>query len=95
MPYLKKKPKIRNNTPNRINRQKVYQSAKWKRLRDSKLMLNPLCELCLLEGKVTPAEDVHHIISPFKFNGEEKDKYAYDFCNLMSLCKKCHSNIHG
>lgn len=94
MPYLKKAPKIRTNTPNRTNRQKVYQSAKWKKLRESKLMVNPLCELCLLEGKITPAEDIHHKDSFINYEGNKRLEVAYDFDNLMSLCKQCHQKLH-
>ena len=95
MPYLNKPKRIRNQSLNRHNRQKVYQTAKWKRLRQSKLQLNPLCELCLEEGIIKPAEDIHHIISPFSCDPLYKDYYAYDFDNLLSLCKEHHSKIHS
>lgn len=95
MPTLVKAKKIRNQQINRPKRQKVYQSAKWKRLRVSKLQLNPLCEICLKEGRITPAEEVHHIISPFQCEPVYKDYYAYDFDNLLSICKQCHSKIHS
>ena len=95
MPYLQKAHKIRNEQINRPNRQKVYQTAKWRKLRLSKLQLYPLCELCLKKDIVKPAVDVHHIISPFSVQQNYKDFYAYNFNNLMSLCKECHGKIHS
>ncbi|MGJ1015447.1 HNH endonuclease [Bacteroides salyersiae] len=45
---------------------------------------------------VTPAEDIHHIVSFMSVdNPDQRIFLAYDFDNLMSLCKKCHQNIHN
>ncbi len=33
----------------------------WKRIRDRYIAAHPLCEECRKAGKVTPAEEVHHI----------------------------------
>lgn len=47
-------------------------------------------------GKTVPAEDVHHIISFMSTNDSvERKRLAYDYDNLMSLCKQCHQNIHN
>ena len=40
----------------------LINSKRWRDVRDHKLTLNPLCEICQAEGIVTPARDVHHII---------------------------------
>ena len=32
----------------------------WKRIRDSYVKSHPFCELCMLEGKYVPVEEVHH-----------------------------------
>ena len=32
----------------------------WKRIRDRYIQEHPLCELCQQEGRLTPAEEVHH-----------------------------------
>ena len=61
MPYLKKPNKQPSRTFNREERQKIYQSTKWKELRQAKLMQQPLCELCLAKGIINAAEDIHHI----------------------------------
>ena len=58
----------------------------WKRIRDRHAAQHPLCEMCLKNGKVTPTEEVHHIV-PLSCGGT----HASD--NLMSLCKSCHSEI--
>jgi len=62
-----------------------YDSLEWKRIRKSKLTRNPLCELCLKDGRITSATMVDHIKSINK-NGSKR---AYS--NLMSLCEKCHA----
>jgi 5-methylcytosine-specific restriction protein A len=58
----------------------------WKRIRDRYIKPHPLCEECEKQGRLTPAEEVHHILPLSKGGGNE----AY---NLMSLCKSCHSRI--
>lgn len=59
----------------------------WKRVRDRYVKTHPLCEMCLKEGKLTPVEEVHHII-PVNRGGTN------DESNLMSLCRSCHNKIH-
>jgi 5-methylcytosine-specific restriction protein A len=58
----------------------------WKRIRDRYIKTHTLCEECQRQGRLTPAEEVHHII-PLA-NGGSNNKE-----NLMSLCKSCHSRI--
>ena len=58
----------------------------WRRIRDSFMASHPLCEQCSAEGRVTPAEEVHHIV-PLANGG------THDPANLMALCKACHSTI--
>lgn len=94
MPTLQKPSKQKSRTFNRQDRQKVYQSAKWKKLRQAKLMANPLCEVCLANGIIKPAIDVHHIDSFMNYTGNKRLQLAYDYANLQSLCKECHSEIH-
>ena len=95
MPYIVKIPKrkpIRN--VNKQARQEIYRTSEWKQLRKAKLMSQPLCEVCLSKGIVTPAVDVHHKDSFLNYDGAERYAKAYDFNNLMSLCKLCHSELH-
>jgi len=58
----------------------------WKRVRDRFLAQHPLCEVCQKEGRLTSAEEVHHIV-PLSKGGTNATE------NLMSLCKSCHSAI--
>lgn len=58
----------------------------WKRIRDRYIAEYPLCEECNKSGRLTPAEEVHHII-PLSKGGTNEGN------NLMSLCTSCHSAI--
>lgn len=58
----------------------------WKRIRDRYIKAHPLCEECVTQGKLTPAEEVHHILPLSRGGGHETS-------NLMALCKSCHSSI--
>ena len=57
-------------------------------------MSHPLCEICQALGKVTPAEDVHHKDSFLNYRGSMMYYKAYDYNNLMSLCKEHHAELH-
>lgn len=94
MPYLKKPVCQNHRAVNREDRVKIYSSSKWRKLRHSKLLANPLCELCLERDKVVPAVDVHHINSFMNHSGNRRLQLAYDYDNLLSLCKQCHQWLH-
>lgn len=95
---LKKKTKKDNtrneHSPNRELRQKAYNTTEWRKLRDTYIKEHPLCEDCLDKGKVVPAEDVHHISSPFS-SGEINYGKLLDGTNLRALCKECHAAKHN
>ena len=55
----------------------------WKRIRDSYIAEHPLCEQCQRDGKLTPAEEVHHI-QPLALGGSN------DKTNLQLLCPTCN-----
>ena len=59
----------------------------WKRIRDRYIAAHPLCEQCRKEGKLTLAEEVHHIL-PLAEGGTHVEE------NLISLCKSHHSALH-
>ena len=91
----KKETNQRNeNTVSREMRRKAYNNTEWRKLRDTYIKEHPLCEDCLNEGKVVPAEDIHHIRSPFQ-NGECNKALLLDYNNLMALCKQCHNKRHN
>ena len=65
---------------------KFYSSWKWRKCRDKYVKQNPLCEKCKENGKTVEADEVDHII-PVKVRFDLR----FDFENLQSLCKRCHS----
>lgn len=69
----------------------IYNTKKWKDLRNSYIEAHPICEIC---GE-NEATQVHHIVkfSSGKSN-KEIEKLAYDYDNLMALCKNCHLSKH-
>lgn len=74
---------------------KIYNTQTWIKLRNGKLMNNPLCERCLAQGIIKSAEEVHHKNPISKGEtDEEMRELAYNYDNLQSLCKKCHKEIH-
>lgn len=62
-----------------------YLSVRWRRFRAWYLGKHPLCEQCELEGRLTTADMVDHII-------EIKDGGALTSEeNAMALCFRCHN----
>ena len=91
-----KKHKSVKNPDNQTIYRLVYNTSQWRKLRDAKLQQNPLCELCLENDKVTPAEDVHHIYEISNGKNEfEMISLGFDFNNLQSLCHDCHQKLHA
>lgn len=62
----------------------------WRELRDRKRRLNPLCEACEREGRVTPAEEIHHLRY-----GTGKNPAIVPIEWLESLCLACHAKATG
>ena len=72
-----------------------YSTRQWKRCREAyKKSVGYLCEECLKNGKIVPADDVHHIkkLTPQNVNDPS---VALSFSNLMALCNRCHDKMHG
>ena len=63
-----------------------YTTQRWQRLRRLKLQVNPLCEYCLNEGRITPAVAVDHIV-PVAKGG---DPYP-PLDHMDSCCSPCHN----
>lgn len=84
------------NEAKRKERQKIYSTTRWRRLRLLKLNNSPLCEVCTSEGRITTATEVHHIISFTDFvEQSDRERYAFDYDNLQSICKQCHQKEHA
>ena len=64
--------------------QRFYNSALWRKTSRAQLRREPLCRMCLAEGRYTAAVLVDHIV-PIKQGGG-----ALDLDNLQSLCNSCH-----
>jgi len=62
----------------------------WRKLSERFRKHNPLCQRCNMKGRVTVAEDVHHI-KPIRTHPELR--LVWD--NLMSVCRECHKIIEG
>ena len=63
----------------------IYHSYKWKKLRQAYAEKNPLCEHCLrydIYERVAVVDHVFEILD----GGE-----PFDYNNLQSLCRSCHS----
>ena len=84
----------RNQTDARKLRQQAYNNTAWRKLRDTFLKEHAVCTDCIGKGRVTPAQDVHHIKSPFQ-NGSINYNLLLDYTNLVSLCKECHAARHN
>ena len=87
MPTLKRARKEQIRRINRDNRNEIYQSKRWKELRLVKLANSPLCEICLSNDKIEPAIDIHHRDSLTNYTGNLRITKAYDYNNLLSVCK--------
>lgn len=57
---------------------------RWRKIRNAYIQAHPLCEHCQKNGRITPAQEVHHIL-PLEHGG------THDTSNLRALCKPCHS----
>jgi len=67
-----------------------YNAPAWRACRKAILARdNYICQHCLQENKITPADVVHHIKSL-----EEYPELALDPENLISLCNLCHNRKH-
>ena len=72
-----------------------YNSALWRTTRLEYKTKHPICERCLHEGRVTPMNDVHHMCRVGQGRtASERWQLLTDMDNLVSLCDKCHHEVH-
>ena len=72
-----------------------YGSKAWKQGREAyKKSVGYLCEECLKQGRISPAEDVHHIKKLTPQNVSDPN-VSLSFDNLMALCNRCHDRMHS
>ena len=68
-----------------------YKTNKWVALRNSALIRDKyMCQCCIANNKHVNATCVHHV-----FPIERYPEYAHELWNLMSLCDKCHDEMHN
>lgn len=98
MPTINKRPKKQFTNKSQEayrKRRKIYNTKRWQRMRDAKLMEQPLCYVCQLEGKTVLASQIHHLRTFTQEDDENKmNALAYDSNNLVALCYHHHYCIH-
>ena len=73
---------------------KFYSSQAWNNCRTSYMnSVNHLCERCLSNGLLKPAEIVHHKteLTPDNINNPN---ITLGFDNLEAVCRQCHNEYH-
>lgn len=71
-----------------------YSSKAWQQVRRTyKQSKQGLCERCLANGLIVPADEVHHKIRLTKQNINDPS-IALNFSNLEALCESCHDKEH-
>ena len=71
------------------NNYNLYNSRKWRKFSHQLRKDNPLCKMCLDEGKTNPSQMVDHI------REINKGGSIWDISNLQCLCNSCHSKKSG
>ena len=78
-----------------INRAYFYDSAAWANTRRNyKQSVGGLCERCLANGIIRPADVVHHI-TPLNDDNIKDLNVSLGWCNLQALCTDCHALVHS
>lgn len=67
---------------------RLYKTARWLRIREAQLSMQPLCERCLRLEVIEEATVVHHADGGHK--GDEERFWTGPF---ESLCKACHDHF--
>lgn len=75
--------------------EQFYKSKQWQDCRNSYMKkVGGLCELCMKEGKITPAEEVHHKVHISQSNIHDPN-VTLAWSNLIALCREHHRQQHG
>ncbi len=69
----------------------VYNTRRWRRLRDAVLMENPLCQMC---GKELSVEVHHRRPLADARDDDQMVEWGFDPNNLQCLCERCHDIVH-
>ena len=72
-----------------------YKSKRWQQCRDGYLRsVGGLCEVCMKEGRLSPAVIVHHKIHITPVNISDPN-ITMDWTNLEAVCRDCHAQLHA
>lgn len=72
-----------------------YKSIAWQNCRNAYMKkVGGLCEDCLKENKITPAEEVHHL-APISPSNISDPNITLNFDNLLAVCREHHRRRHG
>jgi len=86
IPKRKPNPYITTNTSRGADDMKWFYSSKaWRSLRNYKIQINPLCEICESKGLTEPGKEIDHITA-IRDGGEKLNLH-----NLQTLCRSCHA----
>ncbi|WP_319528974.1 HNH endonuclease [uncultured Cohaesibacter sp.] len=91
-PWAPKRDRVASNKDHDKERRKRhpwrnwYKLVTWKRIREQRLAADPLCVMCLAEGRTTVATVVDHRI-PHKGDRE----LFFSYANTQSLCETHHN----
>jgi 5-methylcytosine-specific restriction enzyme A len=78
--HKEQEPKPFNSVRGRM-KNPLYYTTTWQTVRQQKLMLTPVCEIC----RRAPGRIVHHV-QPARENPE----LALELSNLQTVCFRCH-----
>lgn len=78
------------NNKDKREKDKEYASPFWRQTRKTMLTKHPLCQSCLIVGRVTEAKHIDHLFA-WKLIGRE----AFHNNIFQSLCSNCHSYKTG
>lgn len=73
-------------TKDRVAFNKPYKTRAWEVIRTKQLTAQPLCQCCLLSGRITSANHVDHL-----FAWSQLDPSAFRINAFQSLCINCHA----
>lgn len=71
-------------------KKRVYNSAKWRKLREDKLSEYPYCTRCFKKWKYLQTDnlELHHILSL-----EHYPLYKFEWGNLVIICRTCNLEL--
>ena len=75
--------------------EQFYKSQEWQKCRNAYMKkVGGLCEDCLAEGRINPAEEVHHKVFLNMYNINDPN-VTLNWDNLVALCREHHRQRHS